>query len=66
MRLVEFNGSHGKVAIPVNTITGICETSENTFLSTGADNADGGENGWYVTDSYETVKAILEALPDSA
>ena len=65
MDLVEFTNMHAKrVSIPVNKITGITETMHSsygrTFVATGADGEDGGENGWYVSQSYEEVKKTLK------
>ena len=60
------NGS--RIAIPVCKITGIVETKDishgKTFIATGADNADGGENGWYVAESYNETYIMLEAALD--
>ncbi len=62
--IIELNGQWGKVAIPVKKITGITETNGTggykVFIATGADSVDGGENGWYVKDEYQDVKAKLE------
>ena len=63
MKTLEFTATnHAKVSIPVKKITGFTEVIEkpaygNCFIATGSDDADGGENGWYVIDSYEDVKA---------
>jgi len=68
MKTLEFTGINGaKISIPVQVITGFCEVVHNSnaygncFISTGADGADGNENGWYVQDDYMTVKAMYEA-----
>jgi len=37
------------------TIYGKC------FIATGADDPDGGENGWYVTESYDKVRTMLDS-----
>jgi len=66
--LKEFTGSNRcKIAIPVSKITGFTETPSaaskaygNCFIATGADDPEGGENGWYVIETYDEVKAILE------
>lgn len=62
MKLVEFTTVTGDpVAIPIDSITGIMGDSKgNTgcFVATGS----GDEDGWYVADSYEDVKAKLESL----
>ncbi len=56
-----------KISIVVQKITGITETSPqaaasygNCFIATGADGADGDENGWYVSEDYDVVKIMLE------
>jgi hypothetical protein len=41
------------ISIPVRTITG---------LATGADGADGGENGWYVQESYDRVQDLIAGV----
>lgn len=73
MQLVEFTVLHGevhrKIAIPISKITGFCHcgfNTEHTFIGTGADGEEGAENGWVVTDNYESVKEILEAVTDDA
>lgn len=53
-----------KVAIPVERITGINECDWNgytCFVATGPEGEDT-TNGYYLTESYESVKAKLEAL----
>lgn len=63
MKLIEFTStSGGPIAIPEEKITGFSGTKGygKTFIATGADSPDGGENGWYVQDEYSTVKAKLE------
>ena len=68
--VIEFDGPYGRVAIPANLITGIAETGPGarcmTFVATGADNADGGENGWYINTPYtEAVMLLREALENN-
>lgn len=60
-----------KISIPLHKITGITETADNimdkglnTFIATGADEADGGENGWYVSDEFETVRRKIDLALD--
>lgn len=63
MKTLEFTATNNaKVSIPVKRITGFTEVIGkpkygNCFIATGADGADGGENGWYVIDGYEAVKS---------
>lgn len=71
MKILEFKNSmsNQKTSIVVNKITGITEIEENqkscygkTFIATGAD-GEFSENGFYVSESYEDVKAaLIEAL----
>jgi len=63
--LKEFHNVRGmKVCIPLNKITGFTEAGlpafGKCFIATGVDDPDGGENGWYVIETYDEVKAILE------
>jgi hypothetical protein len=63
MKLLEFNGNNGKIYIPCEKITGFCvhgKDKNKTFIATGADGVDGGENGWSVNDSINDVKTIIE------
>lgn len=64
---LDLNSPHGKVSIPVCKIIGICEPGPaskesgfNCFIATGPDGPNGEENGWYVTDEYDTVRKRLE------
>ena len=61
--LVEFTvGKDNRpVSIPTNKITGFVGSNSvgKTFIATGADGVDGSENGWYVNESYEEVRAVL-------
>jgi len=62
-KLIEFNGPYGLISIPVDLITGFSQTTNYpypVFIATGPSGGDGGENGWYVKDSYEIVKTALE------
>lgn len=64
MKLLESESMHGKVSIPVDKITGICEpygSKYNCYVATGAESEDE-ENGWYLTESYESVKEKLRAM----
>jgi len=65
MKLEYFTATNGKrVAIPKEKITGFIEVElvhGNTFIATGADDIEGGENGWYVAEKFDTVKAILQS-----
>lgn len=69
-KLIELTGRYGKISIPLSMITGIAEHKSSypggspckTFVGTGADTIDQGENGWYVQESYETVKQLLEEM----
>jgi hypothetical protein len=62
------NITGSRIAIPVCRITGFVEAADSsygkTFIATGADNADGEENGWYVAESYNEVYVMLEAVLD--
>lgn len=66
MKLAYFTDSRGlRVAIPVDRITGFCQSNcgiGETFIATGADGLDGAENGWYVVEKFETVKIILSTI----
>jgi len=67
MKLLAFTRPVTKqvIYIPAEKITGFISAPTsygNTFIATGADGADGGENGWYVEEDAEQVKAILEAV----
>ena len=65
MKLVYFTSTSGqKIAIPIDKITGITEAKNvhgNTFVATGADDPDGGENGWYIAEKYIEVCMMLES-----
>lgn len=65
MKLEYFTAVNGKkIAIPREKITGFTEVDVphgNSFIATGADDIEGGENGWYVAEKFETVKAILQS-----
>jgi hypothetical protein len=70
---LDLNSTNGKVCVPVHKIDGICETNKEsreagflTFVSTGSVDSDGNENGWYVTDEYETVRKMLELALDTS
>lgn len=63
MKLLEFSAVTGqRIEIPVDKITGFTETQNkgfgNTFIATGADTQDG-ENGWYVAETFDEVKAKM-------
>lgn len=65
MELKYFTATNGKrIAIPAEKITGFTESDAhgNTFISTGSDGADGGENGWYVVEKFEVVMSILQSM----
>ncbi len=67
MKLLEFTRPVTKqvIYIPAEKITGFISASTtlgSTFIATGADGADGGENGWYVQEDAEEVKSILDAV----
>ena len=53
-----------RVCIPTRKITGFTEVGlsvyGNCFIATGADGVDGGENGWYVIETYDEVKELLD------
>ncbi len=64
MKLIYFKSISGqKIAIPMDKITGVTEATNmgNTYIATGADDVDGGENGWYVAEKFTAVCMILEA-----
>lgn len=63
MKLLEFSSVNGqRIEIPVDKITGFTEVKNkgygSTFIATGADSPEG-ENGWYVAESFDEVKAKL-------
>lgn len=69
MELLRCTSKHGKVAIPISKIIGICEpppatvkSGYNLFIATGADGPDGEENGWYVRESFDCIEKILRAM----
>ncbi len=66
MKLVFFTSSAGlEIAIPADKITGFCKANTSfgeTFIATGPDGVDGAENGWYVAESFNTVKVILQSV----
>lgn len=67
MKLFDLTSTAGqKIAIPVDKITGITESNNkdygNTYVATGADTPDGGENGWYVQEKYIDVRMMLEEI----
>lgn len=64
--LIEFTATNGsRICIPLSKITGFTETPLAPkalgicFVATGADDPEGGENGWYVAESYDEVKLKL-------
>ncbi len=67
--ILELTATTGhKISVVVGKITGITETNPqaaatygNCFIATGAGGADGGENGWYVSEDYDAVRILLEA-----
>ena len=66
MKILGFTSIHGdKISIVSDKITGFCDCEKraggcgNTFIATGADDPEGGENGWYVVEKYDTVTAII-------
>ena len=67
-KILELTATTGqRISIVVDKITGIIEVNKDAapsygkcFIATGADNADGGENGWYVSEVYDTVRVMLE------
>ena len=65
MKVLKFKDYKGRpVFVVANCITGfcVCGTDESkVFISTGADNQDGGENGWVVSNTLDEVKAIIES-----
>ena len=65
--LIDLTSPHGKVSIPVHKIVGLCEPDPasksagfNTFVATGADDPDGGENGFYVCEEFDVVRNMLD------
>jgi len=67
MKLLRFTDIKGaKVCIIAEKITGFVDCPErargcgNTFIATGADDSEGGENGWYVAEKFEAVAAIIQ------
>jgi hypothetical protein len=67
MLLLEFTAPNTgwPICIPVSAITGFTPSSSShgkTFIATGADAADGGENGWYVQETYDEVKDKLAGV----
>ena len=68
MQLIQFTGVNGdKVSIVAEKITGFIDCqinfSEygNTFIATGAEGSNGGENGWYVAEKFDTVTKIIQS-----
>lgn len=68
MKLLRFTDINGqRISIVAEKITGFVDCTKrasgcgNTFIATGADDPDGGENGWYVAEKFDTVAAILQA-----
>ncbi len=63
MELLEFKGINGnQVFIVSRCITGFCicgNDKSKVFIATGADSADGGENGWIVSNTIDEVKKII-------
>ena len=66
MKIARFNVGKLKIGIVVSKITGFNELPSHlktdtfqTFISTGPQGADGGENGYYVTNTVEEVEKIL-------
>jgi hypothetical protein len=71
MDILTFKGVYGLVGIPAEKITGFCEVSPgmknqgvSTFIATGADGADGAENGFYVVDDFATVHELMRMEGD--
>jgi len=67
MKLFDLTSITGqRIAIPLDKITGIIESNNkncgNTFVATGADGPEGGENGWYVAEKYIEVRMMLETI----
>lgn len=67
MKLLEFTHENGsRINIVAEKITGFCDCKKihngavNTFIATGADGSDGGENGWFVKESFNKVKNIIQ------
>jgi len=69
MILIDCTGVNGMpISIPAKLITGIIGLPEEKhkawgkcFVCTGADSADGGENGFYVTEDHRIMKNRLAA-----
>jgi len=64
MQTISFMQPNGKmVAIVTSTITGVIEYKpQRTFVATGADSGDGGENGFYVLESFTKTLAKINLL----
>jgi len=67
MKLLRFTDIHGQnISIIAEKITGFVDCKQraggcgSTFIATGADDAEGGENGWYVAEKFDTVTAIIQ------
>ena len=67
MKLVKLTGYNGATTfIPVDNIIGFIEYPGNkwfnAFICTGPDGVDDGENGWYVAETVDEVRILLEAI----
>lgn len=63
MKIITFTASKVPCDIIATQITGYTPYGiDQTFIATGADNADGGENGWIVDQSFDEVRAIVKAF----
>lgn len=67
MKILGFTATSGqRIGIPASKICGFIAvdnaSNANCFISTGADNADGGENGWLVKETYEEVWMQIETV----
>jgi hypothetical protein len=67
MKLLRFTDINGQeLCIVAEKITGFVDCQKrargcgNTFIATGADDSEGGENGWYVSEKFEVVAAIIQ------
>lgn len=62
VRIWEANGKIGnRCMVPVQTITGIVEDKDGTFIETGTD-GKGKETGVFAVDKYETVREKIQKL----
>ena len=67
MLILEFTAPNTgfPVGIPVAAITGFTPSTSSygkTFIATGADGADGGENGWFVQETFGQVKKMMAGV----